>query len=200
MINYLEWLAQYVIEWPEHYTHGFVITENGIPQYVRFNYGQGFSKAEWRAARDDLESPYSGNPERFKANGRLQIKKWGVAEDDFLAPEVGVVESFLGNPFSSPEEDEEWEKIERRMDTIGQNGNGAEHYDAPVLSKYHVLINGKLADFYDIIVAYGITNPADQHAVKKMLRPGKRGSKDGIQDRREAIASLQRAIELEGGL
>ena len=173
-----------------------------------------------------------------------QVKQWGAAEDDFLAPEIGVVESFLGSPFSTQEEDEvekrdemtaarnqyiadvsrkamagvidglspatdpfsnededeEWEKIERRMDTIGQNGNGAEHYDAPVLSKYHVLINGKLADFYDIIVAYGITNPADQHAVKKMLRPGKRGSKDGIQDRREAIASLQRAIELEGGL
>jgi len=133
-------------------------------------------------------------------NIRGQIERWGAAEDDFLAPEIGIVESFLGSPFSTLEEDEEWEKIERRMDTIGQNGNGAEHYDAPVLSKYHVLINGKLADFYDIIVAYGITNPADQHAVKKMLRPGKRGSKDGIQDRREAIASLQRAIELEGGL
>ena len=62
-----------------------------------------------------------------------QVKQWGAAEDDFMAPEVGVVESFLGNPFSSPEEDEEWEKIERRMDVIGQNGNGAEHYDAPPL-------------------------------------------------------------------
>ena len=115
MINYLEWLAQYVIEWPEHYTHGFVITENGIPQYVRFNYGQGFSKAEWRAERDEMESPYSGNPERFKANGRLQIKKWGVAEDDFLAPEVGIVESFLGHSFSTPEEDEAFDAIAKKQ-------------------------------------------------------------------------------------
>jgi len=35
-----------------------------------------------------------------------QIKQWGVAEDDFLAPEIGVVERFIGDPFSSPEEDE----------------------------------------------------------------------------------------------
>jgi len=59
--------------------------------------------------------------------------QWQAARDDRLAPDIGVVESFLGNPFSSPEEDEEWEKIERRMDVIGQNGNGAEHYDAPPL-------------------------------------------------------------------
>jgi hypothetical protein len=37
------------------------------------------------------------------------------------------------NPFSTPEEDEAWADAERRMDTIGQNGNTAEHYDAPPL-------------------------------------------------------------------
>ena len=115
MINYLNWMAQYVIKWPKHYTHGFVITENDIPQYVRFNNGQGFSKAEWRAARDELEDPYFGNPERFKANGRLQIKQWGVAEDDFLAPEIGIVESFLGHSFSTPEEDEAFAAIEKKQ-------------------------------------------------------------------------------------
>ena len=66
-------------------------------------------------------------------NNSDQVKQWGAAEDDFLAPEIGIVESFLGNPFSTPGEDEEWEKIEKRMDVIGQNGNGAEHYDAPPL-------------------------------------------------------------------
>ena len=61
-------------------------------------------------------------------NIRNQVKQWGAAEDDFLAPEIGVVESFLGSPFSTPDEDEEWEKIERRMDVIGQNGSTGEHY------------------------------------------------------------------------
>ena len=40
-----------------------------------------------------------------------QIKQWGVAEDDFLAPEIGIVERFIGDPFSSPEEDEAWESL-----------------------------------------------------------------------------------------
>jgi hypothetical protein len=42
--------------------------------------------------------------------------------------ELGVI-----GPFTSPEEDEAWADAERRMDTIGQNGNTAEHYDAPPL-------------------------------------------------------------------
>jgi len=86
----------------------------------------------------------------------------------------------LQGPFSSPEEDDVWKQMAEKE-----------------LSKYHVLINGKLTDVYDILVAYGVTNPADAHAIKKMLCPGQRGAKDGIQDRREAIASLERAIELE---
>jgi len=64
-------------------------------------------------------------------------------------------------------------------------------------SKYHVKINGKWSDVYDVLLAFGVTNPADQHAIKKMLMPGKRGHKDGIKDREEAIVSLKRAIELE---
>jgi len=85
------------------------------------------------------------------------------------------------------------------MDAIGQNGGTGEHYESPA-SKYHVQIKGQWVDLYDILTAYSVTNPADAHAIKKMLCPGKRGAKDGIQDRREAIASLERAIELEGGL
>jgi hypothetical protein len=94
--------------------------------------------------------------------------------------------------------DEAWAEAEKRMDAIGQNGGTGEHYKAPA-SKYHVQIKGQWVDVYDILTAYSVTNPADAHAIKKMLCPGKRGAKDGIQDRREAIASLERAIELEQG-
>jgi hypothetical protein len=105
----------------------------------------------------------------------------------------------LEDPFSSPEEDEAWAEAEKRMDIIGHNGSTGDHYEAPA-SKYHVQIKGQWVDVYDILTAYSVTNPADAHAIKKMLCPGQRGAKDGIQDRREAIASLERAIELEGGL
>lgn len=64
-------------------------------------------------------------------------------------------------------------------------------------SKYHVKLNGRWIDVYDVLHAFRVTNPGDQHALKKMLMPGKRGHKDAEQDRREAIMSLERAIELE---
>lgn len=88
-----------------------------------------------------------------------------------------------GDHYATPEEDEEWQAMEGRQKR----------------SKYHVQIRpGVYVDVYDVLHAFGVTNPGDQHAIKKMLMPGKRGHKDAIEDRREAIQSLERAIELEG--
>lgn len=54
-----------------------------------------------------------------------------------------------------------------------------------------------VVDVYDVIMAWGVTNPAIQHAIKKLLQPGERGHKTRAQDLKEAMQSLQRAIELE---
>jgi len=67
----------------------------------------------------------------------------------------------------------------------------------PSGNKYNVICKGQTIDVYDVLMAFDVRNPADQHAIKKMLMPGKRGHKDAIQDRKEAIDSLKRAIELE---
>jgi hypothetical protein len=69
-------------------------------------------------------------------------------------------------------------------------------------SKYIVKItdrNGNTAhvDVYDVLKAFNVTNPATQHAIKKMLKPGQRGVKDVKQDINEAIISLTRALDLE---
>ena len=65
-------------------------------------------------------------------------------------------------------------------------------------SKYHVEIRpGAWVDVYDVLHAFRVTNPGDQHALKKLLKPGQRGYKDANQDRREAVDSIFRAIELE---
>ena len=52
-------------------------------------------------------------------------------------------------------------------------------------------------DVYDVLDAFEVKNPATQHAVKKLLMPGKRGVKDTVQDLEEAKQSIERAIELE---
>lgn len=64
-------------------------------------------------------------------------------------------------------------------------------------SKYHKPIRGEVVDVYDVLMAFGVTNPATQHAIKKLLMPGQRGAKDTVQDLNEARQSIERAIQIE---
>lgn len=76
------------------------------------------------------------------------------------------------------------------------------------MSKYHRTIVQTIGDdvgleivvdVYDVLRAFNVTCPATQHAIKKLLCPGMRGSKSAKQDIGEAIGSLRRALELTGG-
>ena len=51
-------------------------------------------------------------------------------------------------------------------------------------------------DVYDVLKAFGVSCPASQHAIKKLLCPGLRGAKSAEQDIEEAASSCRRAIEL----
>jgi len=51
-------------------------------------------------------------------------------------------------------------------------------------------------DVYDVLVAFAVTCPARQHAIKKLLCAGMRGGKSELQDLQEAGQSVARAIEL----
>ena len=84
-------------------------------------------------------------------------------------------------------------------------------YKAP-LSKYHSHIAGidmdrsetlgtrvvtdTMVDVYDVLMAFGVTCPARQHAIKKLLAAGMRGQKETAQDLEEARQSVVRAQEL----
>lgn len=73
-------------------------------------------------------------------------------------------------------------------------------------SKYHRTITQTLrgdthgcsvvVDVYDVLRAFGVDCPATQHAIKKLLCAGLRGSKSAEQDISEAANSCRRAIEL----
>jgi len=52
------------------------------------------------------------------------------------------------------------------------------------------------ADVYDVLKAFGVTCPARQHAIKKLLMPGQRGAKSTVQDLDEALVSVSRAIDM----
>lgn len=51
-------------------------------------------------------------------------------------------------------------------------------------------------DVYRVLDAFCVTDPAIQHALKKMLCTGLRGHKDYLTDLDDAIESLEKAKEL----
>ncbi len=64
------------------------------------------------------------------------------------------------------------------------------HYHKPV---GHL----KYVDVYRVLSLFNVTDPCIQHAVKKLLVPGRRsGGKTLEQDIREAIVSLNRALQM----
>lgn len=63
-------------------------------------------------------------------------------------------------------------------------------------SKYTKTIHGVPVDVYDVLQAWGVTNPALQHLIKKALQCGQRGHKDNEQDLQDIIDSAIRAKEL----
>lgn len=53
------------------------------------------------------------------------------------------------------------------------------------------------ADIYDVLEAWGVTCPSLAHALKKAMMPGSRGGKGFEKDMREAMNSMEIAIQLE---
>lgn len=62
---------------------------------------------------------------------------------------------------------------------------------------YRFEYGGVKLDPYRIFRVYGITDPALQHAIKKLLVAGGRGRKDVSQDIEESIQSLQRWQDMQ---
>ena len=54
-------------------------------------------------------------------------------------------------------------------------------------------------DVYNVLEAFRVTSPPIQHAIKKLLCAGLRGSKPVVQDLRESIQAIERAIVMKGG-
>ena len=65
------------------------------------------------------------------------------------------------------------------------------------MTKCQRSIGKEAVDVYDVLMAFNVTNPATQHAIKKPPLPGNRGHKDKLTDLKEAYQSIARAIELE---
>lgn len=66
-------------------------------------------------------------------------------------------------------------------------------------SHYHKNVaNLNTIDVYRVLSLWCVSDPALQHAIKKLLNAGQRGMKDWHKDLREAIDSIERALEMRG--
>lgn len=61
---------------------------------------------------------------------------------------------------------------------------------------YHKRCGFESVDVYRVLKMFEVTDPCIQHAVKKLLVAGQRGAKDFDKDISEAIATLQRCLDM----
>jgi hypothetical protein len=54
-----------------------------------------------------------------------------------------------------------------------------------------------MVDVYDVLVAFDVFCPARAHAIKKLLCAGLRGKNSEIQDLRESLEAVSRAVDLQ---
>lgn len=59
-----------------------------------------------------------------------------------------------------------------------------------------ILNKDKTVDVYAVLIAFNVTCPARQHAIKKLLCSGIRGKGDETQDLKEAKDAIERALQL----
>lgn len=81
---------------------------------------------------------------------------------------------------------------EIKIDVVGKFENNEQaypHYFKDVSRYTHI-------DVYRVLSLWGVTCPATQHAVKKLLAAGQRGAKDGRKDLTEARDSINRALQM----
>ena len=110
---------------------------------------------------------------------------------------------------------QQWPETDERIDRIGRDRTTEDmgHYDeqreqheqaqpaAPQANKYDRTILGKYGsgkctvDVYRVLNAFPSGSPEIDHALKKLLAPGKRGVKDELQDLEEAIQSIEARID-----
>lgn len=70
------------------------------------------------------------------------------------------------------------------------------HYSNPTPPRYNKLFGGVKLDPYRILLQYGITHPALQHAIKKLLRAGNDPHQSLVEDIDEVIGALMRMKEM----
>jgi len=208
----LDWLARNVHVWPDGKEECLVVlSRNPYPIWSVCKSSCGWiERSEWLARRAELqEKPsWAHAPEwaEYMAqspNGRWEFfavkpraEGWWrlpIAERS-SANNASIRGAILGDWRDTLEKRPEQDEF---VPFVSVEGAAASKRAAITPSKYTKTIHGVSVDVYDVLQAWGVSNPALQHLIKKALQCGQRGHKDNAQDLQDIIDSAIRAKELE---
>lgn len=125
---------------------------------------------------------------------------------------IGDKVRYIGNPYgaiSRPPQNSEWTIVDTNRDYVSATDKKSVsmfyHSELQIIAEsseentkykhYKYSFKGIKLDPYRILSVYGITCPAQQHAIKKLLRAGN-SVKDLKQDIQEVIDTLKRKLEM----
>ena len=143
----------------------------------------GKKVSRWRYSDDGwLES------EGDKTMNRLKQKMVDVRLNNGMELNNRQADTIIWSNTRNNRYDVKWYKLCTTIDPLKKNK-----------SKYKKKFKGGEfeADVYDVLDAFETNNSAIDHAIKKLLAAGSRGVKDKVQDYKEAVQSIERAIEME---
>ena len=127
----------------------------------------------------------------FKGQGKPN-PNWKTACFELSQGEPVIIDGILCAPgtvtYKTNRTQEQFDEHLRTTSCTGQDRKHGHYYKD--VSKLDVM------DVYRIIDLWEITDPCDQHALKKILCPGERGHKDIIQDTQDVIDTMQRKLEM----
>lgn len=218
----LDWLARNVREWPEGKREVLACCPRNVATLIWSSVSSDagwITKDQWLARRTELQNKpsWAEVPAEAKYMTQGSGGAWGCWSDK-PAPvkeknESGDTVEYWGgnNPLSSFNVENkmigealgDWrDTLEKRpeqkaFEPFVSVEDAAEAKHSKITpSKYTKTIHGVSVDVYDVLQAWGVSNPALQHLIKKALQCGQRGHKDNAQDLQDIIDSAIRAKEL----
>lgn len=215
MLDVVTYLAKNLHKWPESgptiIPAGDAVFERGANFYqekVEVIGAVGvFTKDQWLTRRTELQNKPSWNdaPEwathlaqhsngrwLFMLSAKVAASLNGWAANRIWSP-AGEHGEVLGDWRDTLEKRPEQDEFDPFVSV--EDAATAKH-PAITPSKYTKTIHGVSVDVYDVLQAWGVSNPALQHLIKKALQCGQRGHKDNAQDLQDIIDSAIRAKEL----
>lgn len=208
-MNDLDWLARNVHVWPEGKREVLVCWPRNVDTLIWSSVLSDtcwITKDQWLARRAELQSKPSWDAVPSHANWLAQDAAgswlWHDSEPECrngawigsITRGYAAKGCVLGDWRDTLEKRPEQAEFEQ---FVSVEEAAAAKQAAITPSKYTKTIRGVSVDVYDVLQAWGVSNPALQHLIKKALQCGQRGHKDNAQDLQDIIDSAIRAKELE---